>query len=84
MQVPEVETVFTCTGQGEDITQQQSFAQLQVKLRRASATAPRPRWPAGRPGADIPGVTLRPGVPSAGGGSAQPIQLQIFAATWPP
>ena len=22
MQVPEVETVFTCTGQGEDITQQ--------------------------------------------------------------
>ena len=41
MQVPEVETVFTCTGQGEDITQQQSrFAQLQVKLiEKANRTA---------------------------------------------
>ena len=70
MQVPEVETVFTCTGQGEDITQQQSrFAQLQVKLiERASATAPRPRCEArGAFGADIPGSPA-PGRPLAGAG----------------
>ncbi|HEX2513083.1 MAG TPA: efflux RND transporter permease subunit, partial [Chloroflexota bacterium] len=84
MQVPEVETVFTRTGQGEDITQQQSrFAQLQVKLiekNQRDRTAAQVAREARGFGADIPGVTLRPGVPSAGGGSAQPIQLQIFGS----
>jgi HAE1 family hydrophobic/amphiphilic exporter-1 len=82
LKVPEVETVMTRTGQGEQLTSQASrFAQLDVNLIEKSKRQ-RTAAQVGRAsrvyGENIPGMTLRPGVPSAGGGSAQPIQLRIF------
>ncbi|MDQ3700646.1 MAG: efflux RND transporter permease subunit, partial [Chloroflexota bacterium] len=80
--VPEVETVFTAVGRGEDTTQRQSrFGQLSVTLKekrlrtRTAAQVAR----SARSFADgIPGAKVRPGVPGAGGGTTQPIQFRIF------
>src|SRR5262249_29630738 len=87
LQVPEVKTVMTRTGQGEQRTQQATrFAQLNVTLiekakRRKTALQ------VGREsrvfGEGIPGMTLRPGVADPGGGQAQPIQLQIYGQDLP-
>ena len=84
LKVPEVETVMTRTGQGEQLTSQASrFAQLDVNLiekaKRQRTAAQVARASRGF-GDNIPGMTLRPGVPSAGGGSAQPIQLKIYGS----
>jgi hydrophobic/amphiphilic exporter-1 (mainly G- bacteria), HAE1 family len=79
--LPEVKTIFTSVGQGENTTQRQArYAQLFVNLhgkheRKRSAAQVANEAKGFAEG--IPGAKIRPGVPSAGGGTAQPIQIRI-------
>jgi HAE1 family hydrophobic/amphiphilic exporter-1 len=82
--VPEVRTIFTSVGTGENATQRQPrFAQLFVNLKpkhERARTAEQVAREAKAFSEGIPGVKLRPGVPSAGGGTAQPILIRITGA----
>src|SRR5205823_5123861 len=81
LDVPEVQTVFAQVGQGENTTQRQPrYAQLFVALvpkHQRTRTADQVARQSRDFGGGIPGLKLRPGVASAGGGSAQPILIRI-------